>query len=196
MARQLVAKKIRKHLIKLKNILINLNLPKARHFVTRALLAAENRDQAMEILRDSDLADGFSINLFFTNENEFYNIETGPVVDEKSQMDVIKIENGYNIHCNHYLRLKIAEYDDFYMRGTKARLETLKKFKEPTTKQDVIDMLGDTSHAEHFVFRCQPTLATKTICVGIFDLKKKVWILYKDNPKNCEPLAVLSLELN
>lgn len=144
----------------------------------------------MEILKNSNLSDGFSINL--TNSIEFFNIEMGPAINGKSQMDVIKVEN--NIHCNHYLRLKIEEYDDFYMGATKARYDTLKKFPEPKSKDDVINMLGDMSHKEHFIFRCQESAATKTICVGIFDFKKRTWSLYKNNPKTSDPLVVLNLD--
>lgn len=164
--------------------------------MTRALLAAVNYEQAMEILKESDLADGFSLNIFFNNSNEFYNIEMGPAVDEKSQMSIAKVIEGSNIHCNHYLRLDIEEWADSYLVATKTRFETLNKFKAPQTKQEVLNMLGDMSHEEHFVFRCQDAAETKTICVGIFDFKKKVWSLYKDNPKYCEPLAELSLEMN
>lgn len=150
----------------------------------------------MEILRDSDLADGFSINMTFTNENYFSNIEMGPAINNgKSQMSEYKIEDGSNIHCNHYLRLNIEEQQHYYMNATKTRYETLKKFPEPQGKEDVVNMLGDTSHDEFYVFRCQPTAATKTICVGIFDLIKRTWILYKDNPKFNDPIAILSLDL-
>lgn len=160
------------------------------------MLAAENYDQAMEILRDSDLADGFSINIFFNSSNEFYNIEMGPAVSGKSQMSMLKVVEGSNIHCNHYLRLDIEECADSYLVATKTRYQTLKKFQVPQTKLDVINMLGDMSHEEHFVFRSQELAETKTICVGIFDFKKKIWSLYKDNPKHCEPLVELSLVMN
>lgn len=149
----------------------------------------------MEILKDSDLSDGFSINMTFTNENHFSNIEMGPAINNgKSQMSEYKIETGSNIHCNHYLRLNIEEPQHYYMNATKTRYETLKKFPEPQSKEDVINMLGDTSHDEFYVFRCQPTAATKTICVGVFDLIKRTWILYKDNPKCNDPIAILSLD--
>lgn len=120
----------------------------------------------------------------------------GPAINEKSQMSIEKVIEGSNIHCNHYLRLDIEEWADSYLIATKTRYETLNKFETPQTKCDVINMLGDMSHAEHYIFRCQESAETKTICVGIFDLNKKTWSLYKDNPKYYEPMAVLSLEMN
>jgi hypothetical protein len=153
----------------------------------------------MEILNDSDtgLADGFSINMIFKETSSFHNIEIAPAINGVTQMDTMKVENGSMIHCNHYLRLKIEEYDDFYMAATKARYETLKNnFTEPKCKKDVLNMLGDTSHKEHWVFRCKSELSTKTICVGVFDLMKMTWSFYKDNPKTSSPIMALHLSFD
>jgi hypothetical protein len=48
-------------------ITLNKNLITARHFITRALLTAENFAQAQQILRDNGVgaADGCSINMTF-----------------------------------------------------------------------------------------------------------------------------------
>jgi hypothetical protein len=71
----------------------------------------------------------------------------------------------------------------------------LGNFTAPTTKEDVIKMLGDQSAKNHHVFRDQAGQEEflKTICVGIFDLKKRTWSLYKDNPKTNEPLVEIPL---
>lgn len=157
----------------------------------------------MEILKDSGVgsADGFSINMKFIGQNNqtdnFYNIEMGPAINNQSQMDMISVNgDGSYIHCNHYLRMKIQEYDDFYMRATKVRYETLSKYNEPKSKSDVLVMLGDTSHNEHWVFRCKTEYSVKTICVGIFDFIRKTWSLYKGNPKETKPIAVIYLDIN
>lgn len=167
-------------------------------------MTAKNYEEAVEILKDSGVgsADGFSVNMTFmgsrNKSEDFINFEIGPAVDHESQMDLVKVSGDGNfIHCNHYLRLAIEEYSDYYMSGTKARYETLtKKFSIPTSKTDVINMLGDTSHNEHYVFRCKTEYATRTICVGIFDFIKMVWLLYKTNPKESSPLAVLHLDIS
>ncbi len=164
--------------------------------MSRALLAASTYEEAMKILTDSNLSDGFSINMTFMNSNFFSNIEMGPALDGiKSQLSESRVENGFNIHCNHYLRLNVEEPGENYLDASKARYKTLTSFKEPQTKQDVLNMLGDTSHEQFYVFRCQPEAPAKTICVGIFDLKEKTWSLYKDNPKFNEPIVVLPLSL-
>lgn len=121
----------------------------------------------------------------------------GPALQSKneSQMDIKTVGSGESaIHCNNFLRLKIAEKTDPYMSATKERMKTLKKFSEPKSLQGVIQMLGDQTE-EHWIFRDKPGPGNKTICVGIFDLKKRTWSLYKDNPKSNEPLVVLPLML-
>lgn len=175
----------------------------ARHFITRALLSAENYDQALEIIKDCGVgsADACSINLTFLNdfdERKFHNIEMGPVLPLKSesQLDILTVGAGEtSLHCNNFLRLKVPEFFDPYMNATKERMKTLQKFSEPKSLVGVIQMLGDQSHDEHWIFRDRPGPGNKTICVGIFDLKKKTWSLFKDNPKTNEPIVVLPLLL-
>ena len=167
------------------------------------MLAAENYEQVIEILKDSGVgsADGCSINLTFVNdfdERKFYNIEMGPALPSmnESQLDIVIVGDGETLlHCNNYLRLKIPEFHDPYMSATKERMKTLQKFSEPKSLKGVIEMLGNQSHPEHWIFRDKPGPVNKTICVGIFDLKKKTWSLYKDNPKKNEPMMVLPLIL-
>lgn len=146
------------------------------------------------------IADGFSLNIIFIgkeNKSNFYNIEISPAINNESQLSVQMYEkNESMIHCNHYLRLDIPEYNDYYSSATKARYETLKKYSEPKNKRDVMMMLGDTSHEEHWIFRCKPDLPIQTICVGIFDFVERTWCLYKNNPNSGLPVAKLFLDIN
>lgn len=165
-------------------------------------MAAENSDQAFEIIKDSGVgaADGCSINLTFLNkhdERKFYNIEIGPALPSsaESQIDIRTFVDGESsVHCNNYLRLKVPECVDEFMNATKERTKTMEKFSKPKSLHGVLQMLGDQT-AEHWIFRDRPGPGNKTICVGIFDLKKHTWSLYKDNPKTNDPLVVLPLDL-
>lgn len=178
-------------------------LKPARHFITRALLAAESYEQAIEVMKDTGVgaADGCSINLVILNdydERTFYNIEMGPALKsiDESQLDVRTYKAGESsIHCNNFLRLKVPECIDEYMNATKQRMETMKKFSEPKSLHGVLQMLGDQTE-EHWIFRDRPGPGNKTICVGIFDLTKRTWSLYKDNPKTSDPLVVLPIVVN
>lgn len=131
----------------------------------------------------------------------FHNAEMGPAIkpnDKESQLNILTASPGEHIiHCNRYLRLKVPEVAGLIIDSSIERMETFKTFKGPKSKQDVIDMLGDTSSKEHNVFRDKAGEEEflKTICVGIFDLNKLTWSLYKDNPKTNEPLVVLPLVL-
>lgn len=80
----------------------------ARYFITRALLAAENFEQAVEIIRDVGVgaANACSINLAFLKPNiediKVYNIEMGPSLDPESMIDCLELDErkGYMLHCN------------------------------------------------------------------------------------------------
>ena len=131
----------------------------------------------------------------------FHNAEMGPATkpnDKESQLNILTISPGeHTIHCNRYLRLKVPEVTGLIIDSSVERMDTFKTFKKPKNKQDVIEMLGDTSAKEHQVFRGKSgeEQFLMTICVGIFDLNKRTWSLYKDNPKTNEPLIVLPLVL-
>lgn len=131
----------------------------------------------------------------------FHNAEMGPAIppnDKESQLNILTASPGEHIlHCNKYLRLKVPEVSGLIIDSSLERMDTFEKFKAPKNKQDVINMLGDTSAKTHCVFREQKDQEEylKTIAVGIFDLNEKTWALYKDNPKENEPLVVLPLVL-
>ncbi|KAK5642894.1 hypothetical protein RI129_009061 [Pyrocoelia pectoralis] len=167
-----------------------------RHFLTRALLSAENFSQAVQILKDPGCGagDGCSVNLKFVKENDrlFYNIEIGPVVgDDMSQLNMALASPGENlIHCNRYLRLSIPEESGPMRDSSDARLKVLKKYTKPLKKSDVIEMLSDQTDSKYTVFQ---DTNIKTIAVGIFDCREKTWSIYSDKAKENEPLIVLPL---
>lgn len=79
----------------------------ARTFLTRAMLAAENKEHAEKILIDSGLgaANGFSVNMIWTDingERRLYNVEIAP--DLKADRSIINVqkfgESEPSIHCN------------------------------------------------------------------------------------------------
>ncbi|XP_044731863.1 uncharacterized protein LOC123294784 [Chrysoperla carnea] len=175
-----------------------------RHFITRALLSAENFLQAQQILRDDGCGagDGCSINMTFLKQEGdrlFHNAEMGPALPDtnQSQLNILTASPGENIfHCNKYLRLTIKEAEGMIIESSDARMETFNKCCKPTTKQDVVKMLSDHTNYIHPVFRdCGPNDFVKTIAVGIFDCIKRTWSIYADNPQNTEPLVVLPIIL-
>lgn len=175
-----------------------------RHFITRALLGAENLEQAHKIIRDSGTgaADGCSINMTLLNKDGgriFHNVEIAPAYgnQDESTVDLEIYGPGQNmIHCNKYLRINIPETPSFMLDSSVMRLKVLRAYPEPSGKEDVKRMLGDESEPVYKVFReAGQEDKIKTIATGIFDFIKKTWELYSDNPAHNEPLVVLPLEL-
>lgn len=173
-----------------------------RHFLTRALLSAENLLQVEKILEDSGCGagDACSINLTFLDQEGdrlFHNVEIGPAdKTDQTQLNILTASPGEHIfHCNRYLRLNIEEQNEEMLRSSTYRMETFNKYPTPRTKQDVINMLSDKSNEKYPVFRDQPDHPVSTIAVGIFDCIERTWSLYSDEPKRNEPLVVLPLEI-
>ncbi|XP_062537270.1 beta-alanyl-dopamine/carcinine hydrolase isoform X3 [Armigeres subalbatus] len=171
-----------------------------RHFITRALLSAENFVQAQQILRDNGVgaADGCSVNMTFLNQDGdrmFHNAEMGPAERDQSQLNILTASPGEHIvHANMYLRLPVPEVHGLIIDSSVERMKTFKSFHAPKTLNDVIRMLGDQSAREHTVFREKDAKdIIKTVCVGIFDCRKRTWSLYSDNPKFNAPLVVMPL---
>ncbi|XP_058443910.1 beta-alanyl-dopamine/carcinine hydrolase [Malaya genurostris] len=171
-----------------------------RHFITRALLSSENFVQAQQILRDNGVgaADGCSINMTFLKQEGdrlFHNAEMGPSERDQSQLNILTASPGeFLVHANKYLRLPVPEVTGLIVDSSVERMKTFNSFKPPKTVNDVIRMLGDQSAKEHTVFREKDAKdIVKTVCVGIFDCRKRTWSLYSDNPKFNAPLVVLPL---
>lgn len=173
-----------------------------RHFITRALLSAENFVQAQQILRDNGVgaADGCSVNMTFLKQEGdrlFHNAEMGPARDgtDQSQLNILTVSPGeYTCHANMYLRLPVPEVTGLIVDSSVERHKTFNTFKAPKTLNDVIRMVGDQSAKEHTVFREKDAKdIIKTVCVGIFDCKRRTWSLYSDNPKFNAPLVVMPL---
>lgn len=79
----------------------------ARHFITRALLTAENFEQAQKIIRDKGCGagNGCSFNMTFLNQEGdrlFHNAEMAPAyVDNESGLNILTVSPGeHTVHCN------------------------------------------------------------------------------------------------
>jgi hypothetical protein len=114
----------------------------------------------------------------------------------ESQLNILTVSPGEHIlHCNKYERMQIEQMSGLIIDSSVERMKTFKMFKEPKNRGDIVKMLGDQSAVEHTVFRDGPGDMIKTIAVGIFDLVKKTWTLFSDNPKFSSPLVELPLVL-
>lgn len=86
----------------------------------------------------------------------------------ESQLNVLTASPGEHIfHANRYLRLAVPEVGGMIVDSSVDRQETFNKAEQPRTKTDVVNLLGDTSHGRHQLFRdngCEEIV--KTIAVG------------------------------
>ncbi|GAB0092228.1 uncharacterized protein DMENIID0001_072180 [Sergentomyia squamirostris] len=170
-----------------------------RHFISRALLSAENFAQAQQIIKDTGVGagDGCSINMTFLCQDGprlFHNIEMAPAKNNESQINIRSAQNGEHlIHCNRYLRLQVPEVGGLIVDSSTERMRVMQSLGEPKNRDDIIKLLGDQSSKVHPVFRSRTEDPIKTIAMGIFDCIARTWTLYSDNPKHNEPLFVLPL---
>ncbi|CAL7943972.1 unnamed protein product [Xylocopa violacea] len=176
-----------------------------RYFLTRALLAAENYEQAQQVLNNDGFgaAEGFSVNMTFLKQQgdrTFYNVEIGPceINDTQSQLNILSINPGENaFHCNRYLRLKIPEIDGLIINSSIRRMETICKHPPPKCRHDVINILSDQTDNEYRVYQeIKEDDLVKTIATGIFDCVERTWSIYTDKPNSTEPILVIPLQLH
>ncbi|VVC86170.1 uncharacterized protein LOC126978819 isoform X2 [Leptidea sinapis] len=170
-----------------------------RTFITRALLTAKNFDDAEKILLDEGLgvANGFSVNMIWSDINnvrKIYNVEVAPdLTSNRSLINVKHFENEPLIHTNKYLRLQLKEVNGPIIDSSNARLEAIYKHRSPKNRDDIQNILSDTSRQDFHVFQDQKESVIKTIAAGVFDLEKKTWSIYINKPNSSEPIAVLPL---
>ncbi|XP_069973840.1 beta-alanyl-dopamine/carcinine hydrolase [Penaeus vannamei] len=172
-----------------------------RHFLCRALLAAETMMQAQQILRDrgTGSADGFSVNMSFTRQEGdhlFHNAEVGPAEEgDESPMSILTISPGEHLlHTNKYLRLEVPEDEGLCMESSNHRHTRAHSCCPPTTRSALLALLSDTEDATYPFFRegGDPDFV-KTITLGVFDLEEKTWTLWMKNPRSADPLVTLPL---
>nr|BDD85287.1 beta-alanyl-dopamine hydrolase [Ischnura senegalensis] len=176
-----------------------------RHFLMRALLAAENMSMAQQILRDEGVGagDAVSVNMTFLNQDGnrlFHNAEVGPAIigesPPRSQLNILTASQGESFfHCNKYLRLNVPEVDTMIITSSDRRHAVVdSRSSPPENKEDVINIMGDQSDGEYCIFREGKTDDfVKTVAVGIFDCVEKTWSIYSSNPKETEPIVVFPL---
>ncbi|XP_050527410.1 uncharacterized protein LOC126897677 [Daktulosphaira vitifoliae] len=180
-----------------------------REFITRALLSSRaNMTEIIEILTNEGVgtADAFHVNLAFLNVPKesriFHSIEVSPN-SNKFQSEVFTADFSFgtnSFHANRFLHLKYSESDDELSYGSSVkREERYKQLTENNTVSslnDVLNVLGNEDDGKSSIFRNIPDELVKTIHLGVFDLNKKVWMMWTKNPIHNPPLVQLSLTFN
>lgn len=174
------------------------------HFYCRAILGAENQEEAINMLKGCGVGcgDGFGINLIYVNNYKdisMYNIEIAPSnTKQESEISIYKVpENSWNLHCNRFQRIKIMERFDL---SSIRREATFTKLPNPTNIRTLLNILSDESDPEYKFFRSGnygDEDVIKTLAVGVFDLNNHTWSIYTENPRmGNQPLIKFSLDLS
>ncbi|KAG4065895.1 hypothetical protein HA402_012573 [Bradysia odoriphaga] len=185
-----------------------------RFFITRALLAAANHDEVMNIVLDNGtgVGDGFSINICYINQDNvsdkpaMYNIEVAPPkkLNENSEFGSVSQVSARSVppgeiyvHCNKYLHLLVPEIDES-LTSSINRHEVISKLPLPSTVQLIKNTMSDQSVIDYPVYRrCQTEGkdGARTVATGIFDIQKMEWSVYVNIPAKSKPTVVISLNL-
>ncbi|XP_050527413.1 uncharacterized protein LOC126897679 [Daktulosphaira vitifoliae] len=172
-----------------------------REFITRALLSSKaNMTEVIEILSNegAGTADGFNVNLVFLNLSResrvFHSIEVAPNYNNsQSKLSIVDFPIGSNsFHANRLLHLLHSEiqenlpYEDSIIRENVYKQIT--KNKTLSSFEDVLQVLGSEE-----MFSNVPNEFGGTIHLGVFDLTKKIWMMWNNNPIYNSPLLQLPL---
>ncbi|XP_037782824.1 LOW QUALITY PROTEIN: uncharacterized protein LOC119579166 [Penaeus monodon] len=172
-----------------------------RHFLCRALLAADSMATAGRILQDAGVgaADGFSANVIHLTKDggrAFHNFEVAPAKADGggSQVSVRVIERGqYFIHTNNYQHLNTEEHSEaLVVTSSTRRLARAEVLPPPTSRDLLVALLSDDEDPVHPIFRSQdPDFVTTAL--GLFDVMKRKWTFWMQNPKAAPPLLSLPM---
>lgn len=175
-----------------------------RHFLARALLSCSTMFDAAEILQDEGLgiSDGMSVNMIFAQQEGaplFHNAEVAPPVNEngpkESHMSILTLSFGEALtHCNKFLRLKVPHTDQLPLWSSNHRHAVLGMLPRVESVSNVVAILGDQTDVMYSFYRDGGGKdESRTIAVGIFNLGKRTWSIYTQNPKNSLPVVTLPL---
>ncbi|XP_077983068.1 beta-alanyl-dopamine/carcinine hydrolase-like [Glandiceps talaboti] len=173
-------------------------------FMSRAAFAAKNLDEALSVcLHDKyGAATGFSVNIGFTSESgepTLMNIEVAPDhMKGKTSWNNITLpvmnnsNDGHYYHFNMYKHSQVAQYDDPSSDHRQTRANQL---PVPANLTGILNILGDTKDKDYPLYRTGSTKDTDaTVVTGVFDLVKRTWSLYNENPKTSrKPVLIMNL---
>lgn len=78
-----------------------------------------------------------------------------------------------------YLRINIKEVIGAIIDSSEARMKAVSSHPPPKSRDDVADLISDTSGTEFQVFQNKPDTVIKTIAAGNFRYKSNVRLIIK-----------------
>ncbi|CAH1790799.1 unnamed protein product [Owenia fusiformis] len=174
--------------------------------LNRAMQHAKDKDDLVRILTDQGNGIGwgwtFCVNAGFIDDPNLYNVEVGPSTEAKSSVSVVTISQdkiieketaGVYSHFNHVKHLPD--------KGIRVQLCDIRqaRFDELPTPHDlesVLNIMGDENHDDFPIYRANGEgHLWFTNWSSVMDFNGKRVLVYKDNPKTSEPIAILPFSL-
>jgi len=157
-----------------------------RNIITRDVYDSHNFKEAIHKLSANKKATGFSFNLGSIEEKKLANIEVAP-----ESINVMPVNTNYS-HFNNYLRLKIKQHFDI---SSAHRLTRANEFDIPTTKEDILTILGDRKDIKYPIYRT-PTKedCVETVSSVFYDYQNRTAYIYLGNPKYVKPFQTLTTD--
>lgn len=156
----------------------------ARNFLNRALVG-QRLDTMINILDTYRCVSGFSVNLGCLEDLSVINIEVSPTGYQKTCVD------GYGYHFNAYLHGNFPQFDG---PSSNHRLARIKQLPPPSSKKDILTILGDTGDADYPIYRdATPPDTSVTLCTVFYDLGQKTMEVLVGNPAQEEPVMQFSM---
>ncbi|XP_077989942.1 beta-alanyl-dopamine/carcinine hydrolase-like [Glandiceps talaboti] len=169
-------------------------------FVGRATLGASNLTEVVDVIKKSPgIASAFNFNvgvLAGSSDDDaiVYSIECANSETE-SLVNVAEYE-GFDYHVNLFKRLQVE--DGAIGTSSGHRQQRINEFKIPECSNDMLEIMSDTNNEDYPIHRGRSKQdSAVTAVVAMFDFKREILSLFKDNPKktNYEPIRELSLRL-
>jgi hypothetical protein len=171
----------------------------------RATYGATSINDAVRILRYSNSANSFNLNIASTVTQEITTVEVDPMgvlgVHDVRQLEATPAPSHFPgivrspywfYHTNMYVTLRTPCVND---PSSDHRMETLAKYLVPNSSLDVGTMLGDTSDPLYPIYRDgnAPDTNVVTLTTVIYDLLTKQAAVFASNPRLKKPLFTATL---
>lgn len=162
-----------------------------RNFVSRHLLEATNLEDALKRVEVNNLAVGHNYNLMDVKSRRIITVETA----SKGRFSVLEIGDQPYFHANMYLRLTIPQKANESSVQRKKRAEEI---SAPQTVDAILKMLGDSAISDFPIFMTGNTYELNgpclyTLCTAIFDLDRRLVVIYSGKPSDKQELTRLPL---
>ncbi|XP_052254236.1 uncharacterized protein LOC127860278 isoform X2 [Dreissena polymorpha] len=156
----------------------------------RALLACETIDECVAVMKNEPVGCcyGINVNIASIHTDDMWSLEDGSSV-LLSALPMQPAGSPHYVHANHYKYTQGVKEQNYPHSIDRARVA--QSLVPPTDMAGICDILGDTSHPEHPIYREPTQMRSATLATAVFDLYRKEMHVFNANPKTNKPLFVV-----